>query len=32
MDGVSKFVCGDVIVGLLIFFINLIGGVVIGMI
>ena len=32
MDGASKFVRGDAIAGLLILFINLIGGVAIGMI
>lgn len=32
MDGVLKFVKGDVIAGILIFFINIIGGLSIGMI
>lgn len=31
MDGVLKFVKGDVIVGILIFVINVIGGILIGM-
>lgn len=30
MDGVSKFICGDVIVGILILFINMFGGLVVG--
>ncbi|MGC4009854.1 MAG: FHIPEP family type III secretion protein [Pseudomonas sp.] len=32
MDGASKFVRGDAVAGMLILFINLIGGVAIGMI
>lgn len=31
MDGVSKFVCGDVVVGIVIMVINIIGGLIIGM-
>lgn len=30
MDGASKFVCGDVIVGVIIIGINIVGGLVIG--
>lgn len=32
MDGVFKFVCGDVIVGFLIIVINIIGGIIIGVV
>lgn len=32
MDGVLKFVCGDVMVGLMIMVINLIGGIIIGVV
>lgn len=32
MDGVSKFVCGDVVVGILILIINIVGGLGIGMV
>lgn len=32
MDGVMKFVKGDVIVGFIIIFVNILGGVIIGVI